>query len=166
MGIAASLPLPACGERSAGAAGRVRGRSRMREAKTIRTTRSRTLRRQSTNAENRLWNRLRSRTLCGCKFVRQEPIGPYTVDFVCREHRLIVEVDGWQHAQCDQDIDRDRWLLNHGYRVLRFWNNDVIRNTDGVFETIATSLKTDTPPHPTRLRSTQAGRPLPARGER
>ena len=164
------LPLPACGERSVAVASaeadRVRGRNNMREARTTRTIRSRSLRRQSTDAESKLWNRLRSRTLHNCKFVRQEPIGPYTVDFICREQRLIIEVDGGQHATDARDVIRDRWLSAHRYRILRFWNNDVLSNIDGVLETIAASLQIDAPPHPTRLRSAPAGRPLPASGER
>jgi very-short-patch-repair endonuclease len=63
--------------------------------------------RHSTNVELRLWNRLRSRSICGCNFVRQEPIDPYTVDFVCRDYRLVVEVDGGQHADSSDDIVRD-----------------------------------------------------------
>jgi very-short-patch-repair endonuclease len=74
------------------------------------------------------------------KFVRQEPVGPYVVDLVCREQRLVIEVDGGQHRG-SRDAIRDRWLQNHGYRVLRFWNNDVIANTDGVLEAIVDSLQ-------------------------
>jgi very-short-patch-repair endonuclease len=88
------------------------------------------------------------------KFVRQEPVGPYIIDLVCREQRLVIEVDGGQHAESPRDAIRDRWLRNHGYRVLRFWNNDVITNTDGVLEAIVDTL--------------QGGRllqPVPAMGE-
>jgi len=77
--------------------------------------------------------------------VRQEPIGPYVVDFACRERRLIVEVDGGQHADNQDDVVRDRWLTEHRYRVLRFWNNDVVQNIDGVLETIAAALSTERP---------------------
>ena len=91
--------------------------------------------------ENGLWKRLRNRQLGGCKFVRQEPIGPYFADFVCRERRLIVEVDGGQHADSQRDLVRDRWLAQHGYRVLRFWNNEVRGNIEGVLEAIAEALK-------------------------
>jgi very-short-patch-repair endonuclease len=77
------------------------------------------------------------------KFVRQEPIGPYVVDFICRERRLIVEVDGGQHAESKRDLIRDQWLVDHRYRVLRFWNNDVMMNIDGVLETIATALNAE-----------------------
>ena len=112
----------------------------MRSAQVTKTQRARRLRRNSTDAERKLWHGLRSRVMVGFKFVRQEPIGPYVVDFVCRERRLIVEVDGSQHADSKRDLVRDQWLAEHNYRVLRFWNNDVMTNTDGVLESIATAL--------------------------
>src|SRR6266849_3760297 len=118
----------------------------MRGAKVGKTNISRRLRRNATIAEQRLWNRVRSRALCGMKFVRQEPIGPYIVDLVCREQRLIIEVDGGQHAESERDAVRDQWLRDHRYRVLRFWNNDVIQNIDGVLETIASALQAEGPP--------------------
>ncbi|WP_398480833.1 endonuclease domain-containing protein [Tardiphaga sp.] len=121
----------------------------MRGADVVRTARSRRLRHASTDAETKLWNKLRSRQIDGYKFVRQEPIGPYTVDFVCREQRLIIEVDGGQHAESASDVVRDRWLVDHRYRVLRFWNNDVLSNIDGVLEVIAMALA-EAPPHPDR----------------
>ncbi len=117
----------------------------MRRTKGGKTNVARRLRRNATIAERRLWYRLRSRSLYGMKFVRQEPIGPYIVDFVCRKHRLIIEVDGGQHSENVRNVIRDRWSLEHNYRVLRFWNNDVIRNIDGVLETIATALPHDQP---------------------
>ncbi|HXW30661.1 MAG TPA: DUF559 domain-containing protein [Xanthobacteraceae bacterium] len=109
----------------------------------IKTERARRLRANSTKAELRLWRRLRSLTLRGQKFVRQEPIGPYIVDFVCREQRLVIEVDGSQHATDKRDAVRDRWLAEHRYRLLRFWNNDVMGNMDGVLEMIAAALPSD-----------------------
>jgi very-short-patch-repair endonuclease len=87
--------------------------------------------------------------LNGHKYVRQEPIGPYTVDFICREGRLVVEVDGGQHSNSTSDTVRDKWLGDHNYRVLRFWNNDVLGNMAGVLETIAVALE-ESPPHPDR----------------
>jgi very-short-patch-repair endonuclease len=78
-----------------------------------------------TPAELALWTRIRDRQLGGFKFVRQEPIGPYYVDFVCRERRLIVELDGGQHAESLEDKQRDSKLRALGYRVMRVWNNDV-----------------------------------------
>jgi very-short-patch-repair endonuclease len=117
----------------------------VRRAKTGKTNVARRLRRNATIAEQRLWYRLRSRSLYGMKFVRQEPFGPYIVDFICRKHRLIIEVDGGQHSENVRDVIRDRWLLENNYRVLRFWNNDVIRNIGGVLETIASALPLDGP---------------------
>jgi len=113
----------------------------MRGANDKKTQRSRRLRRDATQAELKLWNRLRARAIDGCKFVRQEPIGPFIVDFVCRERRLVIEVDGGQHATDARDAVRDRWLRDQRYRVLRFWNNDVLGNIDGVLETIAMALQ-------------------------
>jgi very-short-patch-repair endonuclease len=115
----------------------------MRGANVQKTSTARRLRRNSTIAEQRLWYRLRSRSLYGMKFVRQEPVGPYIVDFVCREYRLVVEVDGGQHCENACDEVRDRWLNDHGYRVLRFWNNDVLENTEGALESIASALPHD-----------------------
>jgi very-short-patch-repair endonuclease len=115
----------------------------MRGAKVTTTQRARRLRRDSTDAERKLWYRLRARAMPGFKFVRQEPVGPYVIDFICRERRLIVEVDGSQHADSKRDLARDRWLAQHGYRVLRSWNNDVMGNVDGVLEAIAVALKGD-----------------------
>jgi very-short-patch-repair endonuclease len=112
----------------------------MREANSAKTSRSRRLRRDQTDAEKRLWYRLRSRQIDGTKFVRQDPIGPYFVDFVCRERRLIIEIDGGQHATDPRDAVREKWLRERGYRVLRFWNNDVLSNTEGVLEAIAAVL--------------------------
>jgi very-short-patch-repair endonuclease len=89
------------------------------------------LRTDMTDAERRLWQALRARNF-GLKFRRQVPLGPYIADFVCFELKLIVEVDGGQHAMSPTDAVRDRYFTDRGYRVLRFWNNDVLRNTEGV----------------------------------
>ena len=129
---------------------RVRGRIHMRGAKEKKTVAARSLRLRSTDAETKLWNRLRGRAIGGCKFVRQEPVGPYIVDFICRERRVVVEVDGGQHATDPRDAVRDQWLVEHRYRVVRFWNNDVLQNINGVLETIAEALHGDAPPHPDR----------------
>jgi very-short-patch-repair endonuclease len=121
----------------------------MRGSRETNTKRARSLRRAATDAENALWQRLRSRGLDGHKFVRQEPIGQYIVDFICRKRRLIVEVDGGQHAESQHDAIRDKWLADRNYCVLRFWNNDVLLNTAGVLEVIATALA-EAAPHPDR----------------
>jgi very-short-patch-repair endonuclease len=108
------------------------------------------LRESSTDAERRLWSRLRNRRLGGFKFRRQQPLGSYVVDFVCFEQRLIVEADGGQHAeQQGYDGVRTKFLESGGYRVLRFWNNDVLTRTEAVLEAIVTAL--DAPPHPNPL---------------
>jgi very-short-patch-repair endonuclease len=108
------------------------------------TQRARTLRRAMTEPEWRLWMRLRNRAFGGAKFVRQFPIGPYVVDFCCREAGLIVEIDGWTHGTktaIAADARRDAWLGAAGYRVARFSNDDVMRNLDGVLETILLTLE-------------------------
>jgi very-short-patch-repair endonuclease len=99
------------------------------------------LRSALTPAELALWRRVRGRQLGGLKFVRQEPIDRYYVDFVCRERRLIVELDGGQHSERPADARRDGELRALGYRVLRIWNNDVIENLDGVLQTILSELE-------------------------
>ena len=136
----------------------------MPEAKPSTTDVARRLRRAATDAERRLWYRLRSRQIDGAKFVRQERIGPYVVDFVCRERRLIIEVDGGQHATDPRDAVRDAWLFERAYRVLRFWNNDVLANTAGVLESIAAALsETDIAGTQTRG-ETPSPRPSPPEG--
>src|SRR5258708_34121866 len=95
--------------------------------------RARALRTPPTDPEIRLWSRLRGKQLEGFRFRRQQPIGPYIVDFLCPAAKLVIEVDGGQHATDEQrDAARSGWLEERGYRVLRFCNNDVLANTDGV----------------------------------
>ena len=103
---------------------------------------ARTLRQNATDAERRLWSRLRKRQLEGCRFRRQAPLEPYVVDFACLAARLVIEVDGGQHSwRAEQDAARKSWLEANGFRVLRFWNNEVLANTDGVLETIRRALR-------------------------
>ena len=105
------------------------------------TSVARKLRTNSTDAEALLWSRLRARQLEGRKFVRQFPIGNSVADFACRSARLIVELDGGQHAErLDQDVERTRSIEDHGYRVIRFWNHDVLGNIEGVLEAIRQEL--------------------------
>jgi very-short-patch-repair endonuclease len=112
---------------------------------------ARRLRRDQTDAERKLWVRLRDRRLGGLKFRRQVNIETYVVDFLCADANLVVEIDGGQHAIATQaDADRTKALEAHGYLVLRFWNNDVLQNTDGVVEAIIETL-TPLPPHPDPL---------------
>ena len=104
--------------------------------------RARQLRKNPTDAEKLLWQKLRYWQLGGLKFRRQLPIGPYIVDFACLEKRLIVEVDGGQHAeQSAYDNDRDAWLRNQNFVVLRFWNTEVMQNIDGVMQVIIEKLR-------------------------
>ena len=103
--------------------------------------RAQALRRDGTGAEAKLWSRLRNRQLGGCKFVRQEPVGPYIADFVCRERRLVIEVDGGQHADSARDRRRDATLGAEGYRTIRVWNNEVMENIEGVLEVILSALR-------------------------
>jgi very-short-patch-repair endonuclease len=119
---------------------------------------ARGLRRRQTDAERRLWARLRDRRLLGAKFARQVPLGPYIVDFCCREQKVIVELDGGQHAAgADYDAARTSCLEGLGYRVLRFWDNEALGNTDGVLQRIGEALSpVQTRPSP---------RPSPQRGE-
>ncbi len=106
-----------------------------------RTDRARTLRRQATAAETRLWQRLRARQVAEAKFVRQYPIGPYFADFCCRAARLVVEVDGGQHADDPRDALRTHAIEAAGYVVLRFWNDDALTNTDGVLAEIERTIR-------------------------
>ena len=105
------------------------------------TDRAKQLRENLTDVERLLWFSLRDRQLDDYKFRRQSPIGEYVVDFVCAECKLVVEIDGGQHAvQKTRDNRRSAWLEGQGYRVIRFWNNDVIENLDGVLEVILAAL--------------------------
>jgi very-short-patch-repair endonuclease len=104
--------------------------------------RARALRTTLTDAERRLWSILRGRQLRGFKFRRQRPFGPYILDFVCLEHRLVIETDGGQHADNAQDAIRTAWLEKRGWRVMRFWNNEILQNADGIADTILGALTT------------------------
>jgi len=103
--------------------------------------RSRALRRDQTEVERRLWSHLRARQLCDAKFPRQHPIGPFIVDFCCLERRLVIELDGGQHAaQVEADHKRSAFLARGGYRVLRFWDNEVTEDIEVVLERISLAL--------------------------
>jgi len=88
-----------------------------------------------TDAERLLWSRIRAKQL-GVKFRRQQSIGKFIVDFVCFENKLIIELDGGQHFDSRTDVARNKWLKDNGFDVLRFWNNDVLKNIEGVMEVI------------------------------
>ena len=101
---------------------------------------ARKLRGDMTDAERRLWSHLRASQFGGIKFIRQHPIGDFVVDFACRSARLAIELDGGQHSDCATDETRTRVIEAHGYRVIRFWNNDVLQNTHGVLTVILEEL--------------------------
>ncbi|HXL66244.1 MAG TPA: DUF559 domain-containing protein [Xanthobacteraceae bacterium] len=150
----------------------------------VRRARARRLRHGTNDAEKRLWRHLRHLTLQGSHFRRQVPIGPYVVDFACFSGRLILELDGSQHGNetnRSRDQARTRWLEKEGYRVLRFWNNEIIANIDGVMAMIYAevygSLDAETSSlkhsrsqrslvsrHPTPARIFDTRRPSPSRG--
>ena len=102
---------------------------------------ARSMRQAPTDAEARLWETLRDRRLMRLKFRRQVPLGPFIADFVCMEARLIVEVDGLHHADSRRDAFRDAGLAERGFRVLRFWNDDVLRDLNGVCDTIIAAAR-------------------------
>jgi len=100
------------------------------------------LRKNSTDAEKKLWECLRRKNINGLKFRRQEPIGNFIVDFVCYEKKLAIEIDGNQHLnQKYYDKDRDNWLKSNGFSVLRFGNDDVLKNINDILEIIKQSCK-------------------------
>jgi very-short-patch-repair endonuclease len=134
---------------------RERGGVRVRGA----TVLARGLRQRSTDAERLVWQHLRDRRLGGLKFRRQHPVGRYIVDFVCPECRLVVELDGSQHmVNRTADAKRTRDLAQAGYRVLRFWDNDVLRNTDAVLAAILAAAGVNAADQPSPL-------PSPLKGE-
>lgn len=110
------------------------------------------LRQRQTDAERKLWFRLRNRQLDGARFRRQHLLGKYIVDFVCLEKMLIVELDGGQHAFPSlktEDARRDAWLEKSGYHIMRFWDNDVLHHIDGVVLSIGVTLEKQEHPHMT-----------------
>ncbi|ARO28516.1 restriction endonuclease type 2-like protein [Rhizobium sp. NXC14] len=108
----------------------------MRGSKPKTIARARSLRQSDNDAEGKLWQELRDRRFNGHKFVRQLPIGRYFADFACRELRLVVEIDGSQHADNRRDGIRDSFMTNNGWSVVRFWNVDVLSALPSVLETI------------------------------
>jgi len=115
---------------------------------------ARRLRKHSTDTEQHLWKHLRDRQIEGSKFRRQQPVGGYVVDFVNFEKKVVVELDGGQHALDPGDNIRDEWLRAEGYKVLRFWDNQVFSNLEGVLEKIRDALLT---PHPDPLPQGERG---------
>jgi very-short-patch-repair endonuclease len=120
--------------------------------------RARQMRSEPTPAEHRLWQILRAKRLAGYKFKRQLRIDQYIADFVCPQRRLIVEADGGQHSESAGDARRDAYLRSQGFRLLRFWNNDILENEEGVLTSILDALQA---PLPARL---QRAVPPPLKG--
>jgi very-short-patch-repair endonuclease len=119
---------------------------------------ARELRKNQTEAEKKLWRFLRSRGLRGFKFRRQQPLDPYVADFCSFEAKLIIELDGGQHAESrEKDERRTRFLEQKGFQVIRFWDNEVFESMEGVAEIILKSLGT-IPPHPSPLPQRARGR--------
>ena len=112
---------------------------------------ARTMRRISTDAEQKLWFLLRDRRLDGIKFRRQAPFKNYILDFVCFERKLVVEIDGGQHSDSGKDQARDDFLRAEGFHVARYWNNDVLRNPEGVLIDLLDRLAASDP-SPNRVR--------------
>ena len=152
--------------------------TRKKPIDSFRRATARRLRLNATSAEVMLWRHLRRIETSGTHFRRQVPIGPYVADFACMASRLLIELDGSQHGLAlnkAKDDERSRWLESEGYRVIRFWNNDITENLDGVLDTIHAAIygSRDIDPsplkhlrqvrsHPTPARS--ARRPSPSRG--
>jgi very-short-patch-repair endonuclease len=103
-------------------------------------TLARSLRQNQTDAERIIWNHLRNRQIQGCKFRRLQVIGPYIADFLCMEPKLIIEIDGGQHLNNQNDVVRSQYLNQLGYNVLRFWNHEVLQETPAVLEKIRISI--------------------------
>lgn len=115
------------------------------------------LRKNMTDAEQALWRHLRAHRMDGQKFRRQQPLGPYILDFVHFGARLIVEADGGQHHDSAKDAVRDEWLRSQGFTVLRFWNNDILQNTEAVLEVILKEVAKTAPSPPAPLPQGERG---------
>ena len=122
---------------------------------------AKTMRTEPTEAETKLWGLLRAKRLENFKFRRQFPIGSIIADFACPAARLIVEADGSQHAENEYDDRRTKWLEAQGWQVMRFWNAEILTNSDGVMRTIYAALTSPLPP----TAKTRRAPPSPARGE-
>jgi very-short-patch-repair endonuclease len=126
---------------------------------------ARKLRTRLTDAEQKLWHHIRGRQIMCHKFRRQAPIGKYVVDFVCFEQKLILELDGGQHAvHQEYDNIRTEWLGTQGFKVIRFWNHDVMNNIEGVKEVIVLNLTTPHPDLPPQVGKEKEGPALLSQG--
>ncbi len=116
---------------------------------------AKSLRKNLTEAEKLLWKHLRDKNIANVKFRRQQAIGIYIVDFISFDRKIIVKADGGQHLDSETDKERDEWLKMHGFKVLRFWNNEILTNLDGVLDIIR-NVCLDTP-HPNPLPQGERG---------
>ncbi len=143
----ASSPLPLAGGVGGGPVTTASKGDSSGQFKPRDTARARVLRNQATPAERLLWRALSNRKVADCKFSRQMPVGPYFADFLCRSARLVVEVDGFSHdLRAEHDRRRDRFLIDEGLRVLRFSNEAVMANLEGVVQLVAAALAERCPP--------------------
>lgn len=115
------------------------------------------LRQSLTDAERVLWYHLRAHRFQGQKFRRQQPLGPYILDFVHFRAKLVIEADGGQHAESKRDAVRDAWLASEGFRVMRFWNDQILKETEAVLEAILQTLGQPAPSPPTPLPQGERG---------
>jgi very-short-patch-repair endonuclease len=141
-------PSPLAGE---GKLSRSDSRERGRRISKLRS-RAKEMWPEPTEAEHRLWQLLRAHRFSGYKFRRQVPIDFYIADFICFARRLIIELDGGQHAASASDARRDTYLKQQGFRVVRIWNNDIFQNEEGVAELILSALRSPPLPNPSRAR--------------
>ena len=149
VGPRAHIPLPLAG----GVGGGHIGHAMPGQFQPRHTQRAKELRNEATSAERNLWKYLSGRKLAGWKFSRQMPVGRYFADFLCREAHLVVELDGYSHDMRQaHDNQRDHWLAQNGYRVLRFTNSDAMENIEGVVSEIAKALAHLPTPSPSRKR--------------
>ncbi|HEY4204996.1 MAG TPA: endonuclease domain-containing protein [Xanthobacteraceae bacterium] len=139
-----AAPLPPLLRRGGVGGGGTRQMSRSIDR---RVRRARSFRQNPTDAERKLWQQLRKLQLGSSHIRRQATIGPYFADFACHTNRIVIEIDGGQHADSTADLARTAYLNTQGYRVLRFWNNDVLDNIDGVIETVISAFRM-APPTP------------------
>jgi len=147
------VPLPSAGEGQA-------SRSDARERGRLLRSRAKSMRSAPTEAEHRLWQILRAKRFAEFKFKRQLPIDHYIADFVCLAARVVVEADGGQHAENSSDARRDSYLRAQGFRILRFWNNEIFDNEEGVTARIFEALHSPLPnPSPARGRGAFSGAP-------
>ena len=155
-------PSPLAGE---GGVRRCRAPGEGEAAHLSRLGKARQLRQDMTDAEHALWRILRNRQFAGVKFRRQVSIGPYIADFVCYDARLVIEADGGQHNELKTDNLRDAWFAANGFRVLRFWNNEILKNAEGVAASIAAAFCSPPDRSLEPLTRPLRGHPLP-QGER